>query len=148
MERIRQWEFLSVRDEELIDTVRHGFFGDDQLIRIYYGTLRLGVDLAETKEGWLRLGGHCAEIIEFSLITKRQTVRHSVFLLPSHFTLDAAGTLEGTFDNFYAFIQLFKAVSLYEYLRIYHKELLVFYSNFVKYAYHCITLIFYSLRHL
>lgn len=57
VERIRQWEFLSVSDEELIDTVRHGFFGDDQLIRIYYGTLRLGVDLAETKEGWLRLEG-------------------------------------------------------------------------------------------
>ena len=37
---IGQWEFLSISDEELIDTVRHGFFSDDQLTRLYYGTLR------------------------------------------------------------------------------------------------------------
>lgn len=42
---IGQWEFLSIADEEIVDTVRHGFFGDDQLSRIYYGTLRLGLDL-------------------------------------------------------------------------------------------------------
>ena len=42
MKEIGEWEFLSINDEELIDTVRHGFFGDDELSRIYYGTLRLG----------------------------------------------------------------------------------------------------------
>lgn len=57
LERIGQWEFLSVSDEELIDTAKHSVLGDKQLIRIYYGTLRLGVDLAETKEGWLKLEG-------------------------------------------------------------------------------------------
>lgn len=50
---IRQWEFLSINDEELIDTVRHGFFGDDELILIYYGTLRLGIDLEDTQKGWI-----------------------------------------------------------------------------------------------
>jgi hypothetical protein len=50
---IGQWEFLSISDEELVDTVRKGFFGDDELIRIYYGTLRLGVDLHELKENWI-----------------------------------------------------------------------------------------------
>lgn len=54
IESIGQWEFLSISDEELIDTTRHGFFGDDQLVRIYYGTLRLGIDMSEVKEGWLR----------------------------------------------------------------------------------------------
>ena len=48
--QIGQWEFLSIADEELIDTVRRGFFSDDQLIRIYYGTLRLGIDLQQMKE--------------------------------------------------------------------------------------------------
>ena len=43
MKEIGEWEFLSINDEELIDTVRHGFFGDDELSRIYYGTLRLGI---------------------------------------------------------------------------------------------------------
>ena len=54
IEAIGQWEFLSISDEELIDTTRHGFFGDDQLVRIYYGTLRLGIDLKDAKEGWMK----------------------------------------------------------------------------------------------
>lgn len=49
IENIGQWEFLSVSDEELIDTIRHGFLGDDQLVRIYYGTLRLGIDMKDVK---------------------------------------------------------------------------------------------------
>lgn len=55
--RIGQWEFLAVSDEELVDTVRRGFFGDDELVRIYYGTLRLGVDLADCAPGWIRAEG-------------------------------------------------------------------------------------------
>ena len=54
IENIGQWEFLSVSDEELIDTIRRGFFGDDQLVRIYYGTLRLGIDMKDVKKGWLQ----------------------------------------------------------------------------------------------
>ena len=50
---IGQWEFLSISDEELIDTVRHGFFGDDRLTRLYYGTLRLGIDMGKTGENWI-----------------------------------------------------------------------------------------------
>ena len=29
MKDIGEWEFLTISDEEIIDTVRHGFFGDD-----------------------------------------------------------------------------------------------------------------------
>lgn len=54
IENIGQWEFLSVSDEELIDTIRRGFWGDDQLVRIYYGTLRLGIDMKDVKKGWLQ----------------------------------------------------------------------------------------------
>ena len=43
---IGQWEFLSVNAEELVDTTRPGLFTPDHLVRIYYGTLRLGIDLA------------------------------------------------------------------------------------------------------
>ena len=38
---------MSINDEELVDTVRKGFFSDDHLVRIYYGTLRLGIDLSD-----------------------------------------------------------------------------------------------------
>lgn len=58
IEKIRnigQWEFLSVSDEEIVDTIRHGFFGDDELSRIYYGTLRFGIDLSETGENWITM---------------------------------------------------------------------------------------------
>ena len=55
IEAIGQWEFLAISDEELVDTVRRGFFGDDQLVRIYYGTLRLGIDMKDVKEGWMKV---------------------------------------------------------------------------------------------
>ena len=54
---VGQWEFLSISDEELVDTVRKGLFSDDQLVRIYYGTLRLGFDLSQARDGWLQARG-------------------------------------------------------------------------------------------
>lgn len=54
MREIGQWEFLSIEDEELIDTVRKGFFRNDALTRIYFGTLRLGFDMRSVKDGWIR----------------------------------------------------------------------------------------------
>jgi len=54
MKTIGEWEFLSIADEELVDTVRNGFFKDDELIRIYYGTLRLGIDMKDAKDGWIK----------------------------------------------------------------------------------------------
>ncbi len=54
MKSIGQWEFLTINDEEIIDTVRTGFFSDDELVRIYYGTLRLGLDLSQCDEQWIR----------------------------------------------------------------------------------------------
>ncbi len=54
---IGEWEFLSVSAEELVDTVRKGLFRDDELVRIYYGTLRLGVNMHHVKRGWLEASG-------------------------------------------------------------------------------------------
>ena len=50
---IGEWEFLSINVEELADTVRKGFFSNDELVRIYYGTLRLGVNMHMVEPGWL-----------------------------------------------------------------------------------------------
>ena len=63
IEAIGQWEFLSISDEELVDTMRHGFFGDDELVRIYSGTLRLGIDLADAEEGWIRTDGDTIRVV-------------------------------------------------------------------------------------
>lgn len=64
IESIGEWEFLAVSDEEIVDTVSHGFFGDSELIRIYYGTLRMGIDLRQARKGWIRLEGDtvCADL--------------------------------------------------------------------------------------
>ena len=54
---IGEWEFLSVSVEELADTVRKGFFSNDELARIYYGTLRLGINMHQVEPGWLQADG-------------------------------------------------------------------------------------------
>lgn len=54
---IGEWEFLSIADEEMVDTVRRGLFSDDRLVRIYYGTLRLGINLHKAGPEWIRVSG-------------------------------------------------------------------------------------------
>ena len=54
---IGEWEFLSVSNEELVDTVRKGLFSDDHLVRIYYGTLRLGINMHQANPHWLTVSG-------------------------------------------------------------------------------------------
>ncbi len=52
---IGEWEFLSVSDEQLVDTTRRGIFSDDHLVRIYYGTMRLGISMKQLEPGWARM---------------------------------------------------------------------------------------------
>lgn len=54
---IGEWEFLSIANEELVDTVRKGLFSDDHLARIYYGTVRLGINLHQVEPGWIESRG-------------------------------------------------------------------------------------------
>lgn len=54
---IGQWEFLAISNEELIDTTRKGFFSDDHLSRIYYGTVRLGIDMQKMDSTWITVQG-------------------------------------------------------------------------------------------
>lgn len=76
---IGQWEFLSVNDEELIDTVKRGFFSDAELVRIYYGTLRFGIDLHKAHPHWIHVEND-------SIITARLP---SIELLDSNFIDEA-----------------------------------------------------------
>ena len=62
---IGQWEFLAISNEEIMDTVRqHKVLGhvvsEDELTRIYKGTLRLGIDMRKLKEGWIEMQGDTA----------------------------------------------------------------------------------------
>ena len=57
MKAIGEWEFLSISAEELVDTVRKGLFSNDELVRIYYGTLRLGLNMHQVEPGWIEANG-------------------------------------------------------------------------------------------
>jgi hypothetical protein len=63
MRAIGEWEFLSVSNEELVDTVRKGLFSDDHLVRIYYGTLRLGINMHQARPQWLTVSGDTATAV-------------------------------------------------------------------------------------
>ncbi len=58
IENIGEWEFLAIADEELVDSTRHRTLGrDDRLVRIYHGTLRLGLDLRQARGEWVQTHG-------------------------------------------------------------------------------------------
>ena len=59
---IGQWETLTVSTEELVDTFATDWRGTRQLVRIYAGTLRLGVDLGEAADDWFHAAGDTAYV--------------------------------------------------------------------------------------
>ena len=58
-----EWEFLASANEELVDTVRKNILKDDHLVRIYYGTVRLGVNMHQVSPGWIRTAGDSIEVV-------------------------------------------------------------------------------------
>ena len=59
---IGEWEFLSISAEEMVDTVRKGFFSDDELVRIYYGTLRLGINMQALSDDAMAIHGDTLQV--------------------------------------------------------------------------------------
>ncbi len=58
IDQIRQWEFLRIATEEMVDTVRpRRLLRDDELCNIYSGTLRLGINLDKAKDPWSETKG-------------------------------------------------------------------------------------------
>lgn len=57
MKEIGEWEFLSVTDEEIVDTVRKGFLRNDKLVRIYYGKMSLGINMHKAEPHWVEQKG-------------------------------------------------------------------------------------------
>lgn len=50
---VGQWEFLSINDEEMVEWSRQRTFVTDRLVRIYQGTLRIGIDLDKASDNWV-----------------------------------------------------------------------------------------------
>ncbi|MBQ8051485.1 MAG: DUF4230 domain-containing protein [Bacteroidaceae bacterium] len=59
--RIGKWEFLSMQMEEIIDTAHSRLLrSDKELVRIYRGTIRLGIDMSQLPTDWLTAQGDTA----------------------------------------------------------------------------------------
>lgn len=67
--RLGQWEFLTVRCEVMVDSVRtRTLMPDDRLARIYTGAMRLGVDLDKAPDGWIATQGDTIVVITLPAI--------------------------------------------------------------------------------
>lgn len=62
IKEIGEWEFLAIANEELVDTTRKGLLSDDHLVRIYYGTVRLGINMHQVEPGWIRTDGDSVSV--------------------------------------------------------------------------------------
>lgn len=51
---IKQWEFLAVETEELIEHHESHTFGDKHLVKVFRGTLRLGINMEHATDEWFR----------------------------------------------------------------------------------------------
>lgn len=90
IKNIGQWELLSVNCEEMAERHESRMLGDRHLVRIYYGTIRIGLDTEEFGDDWF--------------VSYGKTVRlnlPNVKILDEHF-IDEARTKtfyeEGTFN--------------------------------------------------
>ena len=73
IKEIGEWEFLSISNEELVDTIRKGILSDDHLVRIYYGTLRLRPAKSRSaRQGLHRRGPHEILLREWQMAGKGQ----------------------------------------------------------------------------
>ena len=64
MRHIGEWEFMTITDEEMVERTRKNLIlSDDKLVRIYYGTLRLGIDLEKLREDAISIQGDSISIM-------------------------------------------------------------------------------------
>lgn len=52
LRNIKQWEFVSVETEELIEHHEAHTLGDKHLVKVYRGTLRIGIDMQQATDEW------------------------------------------------------------------------------------------------
>ena len=55
LQAIGQWEFLSVEAEELVERHYSGLMSERDLVCIYRGTLRIGVDMRKLPSDWVEM---------------------------------------------------------------------------------------------
>ena len=59
---IAKLEFLTIETEELAEMSKSGIWGDSHLARIYPGTIRIGIDMAQLQPDWIEISGDTAKL--------------------------------------------------------------------------------------
>lgn len=62
MREIKEWEFLAIETEELVENSERGTFGNKQLVQIFRGTLRLGINMEKAADDWFSGGNGTAVV--------------------------------------------------------------------------------------
>lgn len=88
---IGQWEFMAINTEELVERHEAHTFGDKHLVKVFRGTLRLGIDMKQAPADWFTE----------DTITVPAGKRGAALLLPDVTLLDTTFIDEARTTTFY-----------------------------------------------
>lgn len=88
---IGQWEFMAINTEELVERHEAHTFGDKHLVKVFRGTLRLGIDMKQAPADWFTI----------DTINVPAGKRAAVLQLPDVTLLDTAFIDEARTTTFY-----------------------------------------------
>ena len=90
---IGQWEALSVDTEELVEKNENSLLSSKQMVCVYRGTLRLGIDMAKVTDKWCNVQGKTVtlhlpevELLDNEFINDTRT---TVFVQEGNWSADA-----------------------------------------------------------
>jgi len=93
LRNIGQWEALSVDTEELVEKNENSLLSSKQMVCVYRGTLRLGIDMAKVTDKWCNVQGKTVtlhlpevELLDNEFINDTRT---TVFVQEGNWSADA-----------------------------------------------------------
>jgi len=93
LRNIGQWEALSVDTEELVEKNENSLLSSKQMVCVYRGTLRIGIDMAKVAEKWCNVQGKTVtlhlpdvELLDNEFINDTRT---TVFVQEGNWNADA-----------------------------------------------------------
>lgn len=99
LRNIGQWEFLAAPCEELIERHEAHTFGDKHIVRIYRGTVRIGIDMQKAGDDWFQTDNAKMATASEQIDTSQNTT--AILTLPDVALLDSAFIDEARTTTFY-----------------------------------------------
>lgn len=96
---IGQWEFLAAPCEELIEHHEAHSFGDKHIVKIFRGTLRIGIDMNQASGDWFKTDTASIALSPGVFVTQEK--KAAILTLPDVTLLDSAFIDETRTTTFY-----------------------------------------------